>query len=205
MPRVSYPGRDLEAERLQHQRRRFRHLAEAEESDPPLFRANDRGAPPLLPGLCRRVAGHIAMKTKHVHDDVLRHHRIAAWRLDLAERGVGELGMLDKRLDPSRAAEHGFQVREGRKGIEIGMHEGEVFDIRDVAGLGPDADFKVGELFAERVAPCLGVADMFVEIDDKQRQDRLLGHGAVSVVGNPAGCQALPCAPGVVEMPRLGV
>jgi hypothetical protein len=70
MPRVSHPGRDLEAERLLYQRRRFRHLAEAE-----------------------------------------------------------------------------------------------VFDIRNVAGLGPDADFKVGELFAERLAPCLGVADMFVEID----------------------------------------
>jgi pimeloyl-ACP methyl ester carboxylesterase len=39
----------------------------------------------------------------------------------------------------------------------------------------------VRELFAERVAPCLGAADMFVEIDDEQRQDRLPSHGAISV------------------------
>jgi hypothetical protein len=103
------------------------------------------------------------MKTKHMHPDVFRHNRVAARRLDLAQWGLGKPGMPDEGLDPGRAAEHGFQVGEGRKRIEIGMHEGEVFVIRNVAGLGPDADFKLGELFAERVAPCLGVADMFIK------------------------------------------
>ena len=97
------------------------------------------------------------MKTKRMHDDVFCHHWIAAPRPDLAEQGLGKLGMRDKGLDPSRAAERGFQVRKGRKGIEIGMHKSKAFDIRDVAGLGRDADFKVVELFTERSAPCPGV------------------------------------------------
>ena len=37
---------------------------------------------------------------------------------------------LVKGLDPSRAAEHGFQIRKDRDGIEVGMHKGEIFDIR---------------------------------------------------------------------------
>ena len=142
------------------------------------------------------------MKTQHVHDNVFRHHRIAARRLDLAERGFGKLGMPDKGLHPSRAAEHGFQVWEGRKGIEIGMHEGKVFDIRTVAGLGPDADFKIGELFAEHIAPCLGIADMFVEIDDEQRQDRLLDDRAVSVAETQPVARRCHGAPAVIESPR---
>src|ERR1700749_4142670 len=35
--RMSNPGRDLETERLQNERRRLRHHAEAEESDTPLL------------------------------------------------------------------------------------------------------------------------------------------------------------------------
>jgi len=37
---------------------------------------------------------------------------------------------LVKGLDPGRAAEHGFQIRKDREGIEVGMHKGEIFDIR---------------------------------------------------------------------------
>src|ERR1700722_14949362 len=84
LPRVSNPGRDLESERLQHECWRLRHHAEAEESDTPLLGPYDRRAAPLPIGLSRLIPGHVTMKTKNVHDDVFRHHRVAAWRLDLA-------------------------------------------------------------------------------------------------------------------------
>ena len=70
------------------------------------------------------------MQTKNMHDDVFRHHGIAAGRLDLAERCIWQLWMVDKGLDPGRAAEHGFQIRKDREGIEVGMDKGEIFDIR---------------------------------------------------------------------------
>jgi hypothetical protein len=54
------------------------------------------------------------------------------------------------------------------------MHEGEIFDLRQASGVRPDADFQIGQLFSERIAPCRGVADMFVEINDEQRYNRLL-------------------------------
>src|ERR1700683_1677300 len=82
--------------------------------------------------------------------------------------------MLHEGLDTGRAAEHRFQIWKDRKGIEIGMHEGEEFDIRQVSGFRPNADLQIGKLFPERVAPCLGVADMLVEIYDEQRHSRLL-------------------------------
>ena len=178
---VSHPCGDLKTERLQGQGRGFCHFAETQEADSPLFRANDRGAAPFFPGLRRRVAGHVAMETKHVHDDVFRHHWVSAWGLDFAERGFGEFGMRDEGLDPGGAAEHGFQVREVGEGTEIGVHEGEVFYLRRVAGIGPEADFLVGEMFMERVAPCLGVADVFVEIDDEEGHGGLLGAWGGSV------------------------
>ena len=46
--------------------------------------------------LRRLIARHVAMQTQHVHDDVFRHHRIAARRLDLAERDLRQLRMLDE-------------------------------------------------------------------------------------------------------------
>jgi hypothetical protein len=45
-----------------------------------------------------------------MHDDVVCHYRIAAQRLDLAQRGLRQLWMINKGLDPGRAAEHGFQI-----------------------------------------------------------------------------------------------
>jgi hypothetical protein len=38
--------------------------------------------------------------------------------------------MVDKGLDPGRAAEHGLQIRKDREGIEVGLHKDEIFDIR---------------------------------------------------------------------------
>ena len=37
---------------------------------------------------------------------------------------------LVKGLDPGGAAEHVFQIRKDREGIEVGMHKGKIFDIR---------------------------------------------------------------------------
>jgi hypothetical protein len=59
------------------------------------------------------------------------------------------------------------------------MHEGKIFDIRQLSRIGPSADFQIGELRGERVALCLGAADMLVEINNEQRHNRLprlLGH-----------------------------
>src|ERR1039458_8042493 len=99
--------------------------------------------------------------------------------------------MLNEGLDTGRAAEHGFQIRKDGKGIEIGMHEGEIFDIRQNSGIGPDADLQIGKLFPERVAPCLGVADMFVEIHDEQRHNRLLSY-SIGVSIRPSSIRLFP-------------
>src|SRR5271165_307277 len=88
--------------------------------------------------------------------------------------------MLNEGLDPGRAAEHGFQIRKSGKNIEIGMHEGEIFDIRQLSRIRPNADLQMGKLFPERVAPCLGVADMFVEINDEQGHSRLLNYSIIA-------------------------
>src|SRR5271166_5888710 len=84
VPLMPNPGRDLKPERLQHERRRLRHHAEAEEADTPLLGAHNCRAAPLPIGLSHLIPGHVTMQTKHMHHDVFRHHRIAAWRLDLA-------------------------------------------------------------------------------------------------------------------------
>ena len=167
LPRRAHPGGDLEAERLQHQRRRLGHHAEAQEADAPLLGPDDRHPAPFPIGLGRLVARHVAMEAQDVHDDVFRHHRIAARRLDLAERDLRQLRMLDECLHAGRAAEHGFQVREGGKLIEIRMHEGEVFDVLQLARIGPDANFQIGKLLLEGVAPCLRIADTLVQLDDE--------------------------------------
>src|ERR1700735_4266301 len=185
VPWMSNPGRDLETERLQHERRRLRHHAEAEESDTPLLGSHNRRAAPLPIGLSRLIPGHVTMKTKDMHDDVFRHHRIAAWRLDLAQRRLRQLWMINEGLDPGRATEHGFQIRKTGKRIEIGMHEGEIFDVRQLSRIRPNADFQIGKLCLERVAPCLGVADMLVEINDEQRHNRLLGHSMMVLPAIP--------------------
>src|SRR4029077_4620322 len=49
------------------------------------------------------------------------------------------------------------------------MHKGKVFDIRQLARLGPNANFEIGNLLREGVAPRLRVADALIEIDQEQR------------------------------------
>ena len=41
------------------------------------------------------------------------------------------------------------------------------------------AEQQIGKRFPERAAPCLGVADMFVEIDDERRHNRLLRYSII--------------------------
>ena len=107
------------------------------------------------------------MEAQNVHDDVFRHHRIAARRFHLAERDLRQFWMLDDVIHAGRAAEHGFQIREGGEQVEIRMHEGEVFDVLHLARIGPDANWQIGNLFPERVAPCLRIADTLVQLDDE--------------------------------------
>ena len=191
------PGRDRKAKRLQHQRRRFGHHAVAEKADTPFLGPNDPFAQPLAIGLSRLVARHVAMKAQHMHDDIFGHHRIAAWRLHLAERDLWQFRMIDKRLDPSRAAKHRFQIRKYRQRVKIGMHKGEVFNIRQLARIWPNANFEIGKLFGKGVAPRLRVADAPVEIDEQQRHTSsstpwtiLDRHSRAG--GNPGQLQCLP-------------
>ena len=86
----------------------------------------------------------------------------------------GSFGCLTKDSTPADRLNMAFKFGKVGKRIEIGMHEGEIFDIRQVAGIRPDADFQIGKLCRERVAPSRGVADMLVEINDEQRHNRLL-------------------------------
>jgi len=51
-------------------------------------------------------------------------------RLDLAVRCIWQLWMVDKGLDPGRAAGTWLSNSERPEGIEVGMHKGEIFDIR---------------------------------------------------------------------------
>jgi len=166
---VSHPGRDGEAERFQHQRRRLPHQPVAKKTDAPFLGPNDPYPAPFPVGLGRLIGRHVAMKPQYVHDDVFGHHRIAACRLDLAEPGLRQLRVTGELLDARRAGEHGLQLRECRQTVEIRTHEGEIFNVRGVPRLRPDANFEIGELLRERVAPGRRGADDFVEIDDEQR------------------------------------
>jgi hypothetical protein len=168
-PRRANPGCDGKAERLQHQCRRLRHHAVAEKPDAPFLGPDDPLPRPLPIGLGRLITGHVAMKAQHVHDDVLRHHRITARRLHLAERGLRQFGMVDKGVYACRAAEHRLQIGKCGKRVEIRMHEGEIFNIRHLSRIGPDANFQVWQLFGEGVAPGFRIADTLVEIDKEQR------------------------------------
>ena len=88
------------------------------------------------------------MQAQDVHDDIFRHHRIAARRLHFAERDLRQFRMLDDVIHAGRAAEHGFQIREGGERVEIRMHECEVFDVAHVARIRPDANRQIGKLLA---------------------------------------------------------
>ena len=169
LSRAANPGRDREAERLQHQRRRLRHHAVAKEPDAPFLGPDDPGPTPFAIGLSRLIARHVAMQPQHMHDHVFGHHRIAARRFDLAEWCLGQPRVIDKGLHPGRAAEHRLQLRKFGQEVEIRTHEGEVFDLPHLPCLRPDADFEIGDPFRECVAPQLRVADIFVEIHDEQR------------------------------------
>ena len=49
------------------------------------------------------------------------------------------------------------------------------------------AEQQIGKRFPERAAPCLGVADMFVEIDDERRHNRLLRYSIIGVFDRSNG------------------
>ena len=85
-----------------------------------------------------------------------------------------------------------FKLGKTGSEFEVGMHEGEVFNIRQLSRIGPNADFQIGKLFLERVAPCLGVTDMFVEINDEQCHYHPLGYSTIVV----AGIRSVSQAPG---------
>ena len=81
----------------------------------------------------------------------------------------GSLGWLIKASTPAERLNIAFRFGKPRQNIEIGTDEGEIFDIRDLSRIGPNADFQIGKLVREIVAPRLRITDLFVEIDDEQR------------------------------------
>ena len=166
------PGRDREAERLQHQRRRLRHHAVAEEPDAPFLGPDDPRPAPLPIGLSRLIAGHVAMKAQNMHDDVFRHHRIAARRLDLAERDLRQLWMIDKGFDAGRAAEHRFQIRKAGSASKSGCMKARYSISANSPASGQMRISRSGSCAANVSRHACGVADMFVEINDKQRHNR---------------------------------
>jgi hypothetical protein len=87
----------------------------------------------------------------------------------LPSGAFGSFGLIDERLHAGRAAEHRPQIGKSGQLIKIGMHEGEILDIRQHSRLGPKADFQIGKLFREGVAPGLRAADAVVQINDEQR------------------------------------
>jgi hypothetical protein len=167
--RRAHPGGHRKPELFEHQRRRLSHQAEAEKADAPLLGPHDRLAQPFAVGLRDRIARHVAVQPQHVHDRVFGHHRVATRRLDLAERHLRQIRVVDERLNAGRAAEHRLQVRQRRDCVEIRPDERQIFYVVEVVGLREDADFEVGQLLGEIVAPLPRVADLPVEIDDKQR------------------------------------
>ena len=88
-----------------------------------------------------------------------------------------------------------FKFGKLGKRIEIGMYEGEIFDIRQLSCIRPNTDFQIGKLCLERVTPCLGVADMLVEINDEQRHNRLLSYSIIVLAGIGYYIQAFPGTP----------
>ena len=62
--------------------------------------------------------------------------------------------------------EHAPSGSGRRGGVEIRMHECEVFDVPHLARIRPDANRQIGNLLPERVAPFLRTADL-VQIDDQ--------------------------------------
>ena len=82
---------------------------------------------------------------------------------------MGILGCLTKELHAGRAAEHGLEVGKLGKLVEVGMHEGQILDVGEVAGLGPDADVECGQLRPKLVAPGLAGSNMLVQPENEQR------------------------------------
>lgn len=73
------------------------------------FGPHNRCAAPLPVGPSRLITGMSTMHTKNMHDDVLRHHGIAAGRLDLAERCIWQFGWLIKDSTPEERLNTAFK------------------------------------------------------------------------------------------------
>ena len=98
----------------------------------------------------------------------------------LLSGAFGSFGCPIKDSTPAERLNMAF--KSGNAGSEIRMHEGKVVDIRQISRLRPKANFQIGKLCRERVAPCPGVADMFVEINDEQRHDHPRLYRSITVV-----------------------
>jgi hypothetical protein len=147
---------------------------EAKEANAALLGPPDRSAQPFAVGLRLLISRHLAMQAQHMHDDVFGHHRIAARRLDLAERRLWQSGVVDECLDPSRAAEHRLEVGQRRDRVEVRPHECEIGDFGRVPDIGEDADLQLRQQLGERVAPALRSADLVrIQPIDQQRHTGL--------------------------------
>lgn len=80
------------------------------------FEPHNRCAAPLPVGPSRLITGRVTMRTKNMRDDAFRHHGIAAGRLDLAERSIWQLWVVEKGLDPTERLNTAFKF--GKIGSE---------------------------------------------------------------------------------------
>jgi hypothetical protein len=68
------------------------------------------------------IPGHVTMQTKNKHDDVFRHHGIAAGRLDLEERCIWQLGMVYRGSTQAERLNMAFKF--GVSGMSAGSYAG---------------------------------------------------------------------------------
>ena len=165
--RLAHPGLDREAERLQHQRRRFCHHPKAEKADAAFLGPNDPGPTPLPIGLSRLIARHVAMQPQHVHNDVFGHHRIAARRFDLAEWDLGHPRMVDiKASTPADRLNIAFRLGKSGRTSKLGRIKARYSISRKFPASGHMRISKSG-IFSSKVSRHAFVADILIEVDDE--------------------------------------
>jgi len=127
--RVSDPGpRPKSRAILRHARRAFAIMPEAEKADAPLLGPAIGHPEPFAPRLCAPDSqAHVAMQPQHVHDDILRHHRIARPAARSVPSGPSAALDAGNVITPAARAEHGFKFGKAGSASKSGCDEGEVF------------------------------------------------------------------------------
>src|ERR1700687_4724054 len=87
----------------------------------------------------------------------------------LPSGAFGSLGWLTKASTPAERLNMAFKFGNSGRMSKSGCMKARYSISATSPGLGQVANFQVGKLFRKGVAPCLRVADTFVEINKEQR------------------------------------